>query len=654
VDIPRRAFGLLAAGLAVAYGLLWATIDYLFERTFTLHVWDVGANFVLTRGTSPPGLDYGHLTSAPQNLIYVLFIPVARTFPDPMVLVYLQDALLASGGVVIYLLAAKAWGRPGLALLLEGLYLFNYALFGAPFYPDHYEVLFSVLFPIAFFLYLTHRIPAASGMLVLTAFCSSLAAVEVGVFVLLFLWPDLVPVLRAGGRGLLQFVSLHRYPLAAGVAAVVIFMIPIAVLGVSETLTYGHFAGGGSPNVLLGLETYLPTKLGYILLVLLPFVSLLTKSRFWLLLVPYFALTLLAGANNFDQFAYQYTYTIGAILFIAVIQSLRNRYPSPPVLATPTPSIPSVPARPRLVRLRSAVKAHPELAQITVVIVVLGFLILPYSPGNAFAGPYATLPFRDYDFPSLVTVTPYDRALWNMASEVPMNGSVLIEEDMPMLTNRATWYEPGSYDGENVQYALTDPTTNWFVLRPPSFIGPYPVPMIQWANELHQNRTYGIASEYDGAILFEAGYHGPPASFVPDTMVDSGTAFVGSNATHDAYGPATVSVDSALFNSTAFFTANSVILPPGEYSMNVELLTSSLSSANHVSFGLWSSPTTAVPGAVLSLKGSNFSVTNNWTRFALNFSVGGYLQGIRIGAYEANWPGILALASVNLDQTSPG
>jgi uncharacterized membrane protein len=652
---PINRFTLLAAVLAGIYGVMWGILDFQFYHTFSLHVWDVGANFVLTDLSAPATLGYGHLSWAPQNLIYVFFIPIARAFPDPIVLVLVQDGLLAIGGFFIYLIAAKSWNRPGLAVLLEGLYLFNYALFGAPFFPDHYEVLFSVLFPISFFLFLIQRPAMASGFLVLAALCSSLAAVQAVLFVLLFLWPELFPVLRDRLRGLGRLIRRHIYLVAAGVASIVIFCIPFLTIGYAATISYSHVAGGTSPNLIGGLETDVATKLVYFLIVLLPVIAVVRRSRYILLAVPYVGLVVFAGANNYDQLAYQYTYTIGAIIFIAVIDGLNRRYatPSPAAVSTPSPSSPSSATVSRTWRLRRAARAHPELFQITVVLLALGFIILPYSPGNALAGPYASLPFRDYQFPALVTVTPYDQALWNMASEIPQNSSVLLQENMPMLTNRAVWYEPGSYDGEYVQYALADPTVNWFVFHPPSFIGPYSVPMIQWVNDLYQNRSYGIASEYEGAILFQAGYTGAPTRFTSYSTDAYGSAFVGTNVSHQLDNGGVMSVTNANGSGPAFLEESTLVLPPGSYTLTAELLSSSLSATNHLSFGLWTKTKPAVPVEVLSLAGSNFSSSNTWIHFVLSFSLSVYVQDLQFAAYEADWPGTLALSAVYLNQTAP-
>ena len=137
--MPRtdaRSHDLIAALLATIYVVFWTSTAYLMERAYSLRVWDVGANYVLTNMSSPPGLDYGHLRSAPQNLIYLLFTPLVRAFPDPMTLVYAEDVLMGVAAFFVYLIAAHVWQSRAKAVLVEGLFLFSYALFRPEFTMD--------------------------------------------------------------------------------------------------------------------------------------------------------------------------------------------------------------------------------------------------------------------------------------------------------------------------------------------------------------------------------------------------------------------------------------------------------------------------------------------------------------------------------------
>jgi uncharacterized membrane protein len=650
--LEHRRLTLLAGALSGVYVVLWGTLTVLLYRTFSLHVWDVGANFVLTNLSSPPGLGYGHLTSAPQNLIYVFFIPLVKALPSPLTLPLAEDALMAVGGFFVYLVADHVWQRPGRAVLLEGLYLFSYALFGAPYFPNHYEILFSVFFPIAFYLYLRGRLGFAAVFVVLAALCSSLAAIDAGVFAAIVLWPSFLRSFRSHTAGWIQFLRNGRYFLGAGVASVAIFVLPFLTVGAATTLSYSHLAGGSQPNLWAGITFDVPTKAIYLVLLLVPFLPVLTRSRYTLLALPYVALVVLSGGNTVEQFAYQYTYTVGAILFIAYIDAVRPRYAPPPDPSAPVPPPARLP-RPRF-RLGASVRKNPELTQLLAFSLVLGFLILPFSPGNALAGPYASLPFQDYHLPTELSDTPYDQALWEMTTRIPASASVLLQENMPMLTARPVWYEPGSYDGEPVDYALTDPSTHWFTYTPPSFIGPYPTSMLRWVNDLYENRSYGILEEYDGAMLLEESYRGAPVSFVPFQAYNAGSAFVGKNATSVSYAGSAILVNQPKGGSLVVRTEALLVLPPGTYQLTFSLGMRSGNSSNQVGFGLYGPGATPTPFVTDTVEGSELATSGALEQFSFDFVLYHYEEDLYLGGVVTTWAGTLSLDSVYLNQTQPG
>jgi uncharacterized membrane protein len=648
-----RAYVGIAGLLAGIYGVLWASISTLMERTFNLTIWDLGANYVLTNMSAPPGLDYGHLNFAPQNLIYLAFTPLTRAFPNPMVLVYAEDLLMAVGGLSIYLLAVAVWQSRPRALLVEGLYLFNYALFGAAFYPNHYEILFSVFFPIAYLLHLQGRSAASVVFLTLAALTSSLGAVMVGLFVALLLGPRFVGELRRRGLGLAQFLSDQRYWVISGALAVIIFAYPFLVQGPAITLSYGHFSGNPtSPNLLYGLSQDDSAKAIGLGLLILPFLPVIRRSRYVVMALPYGVLAVLSNADHYAQFSYQYLYVVGSVLFIAWIDALRSRYASVP-LPRAEPHPPGAPSpRARRWRLPGAISREPELFQMTALVVGLGFFILPYSPGNAFAGGYYSIPFRDYQFPTLVTDTPFDQALWGMAQDVPVNASVLIQENMPDLTNRATWFEPGSYDGQPVRYALTDPDSFWFEQPPPLFIGPYSTPMITWVNGLLENSSYGIVDEYQSAMLLERGYAHGVVSFVPYLNYEPGVAFRGANATFPGSPPGVVHVPGLRSGSALLRTEGPQIVPPGRYTLSFSLSATGALPSDNLNLGLWTNQTAPHPFVTSLINGTALPTNGSWTSIVLHFSLPIYQDGVYFGL-SGDWNDGLSLESVYLNQTAP-
>ncbi|MCI4358732.1 MAG: DUF2079 domain-containing protein [Thermoplasmata archaeon] len=647
-----RAYFPVAGLLAGVYTVLWASISTLMERTFNLSIWDVGANYVLTNMSSPPGLDYGHLKSAPQNLIYLAFTPLTRVFPNPMALVYAEDVLMGVGGIFIFLIAAEAWGSRPRALIVEGLYLFNYSLFGAAFYPNHYEVLFSVFFPIAYFLHLRNRPAAAAVFLTIAALTSSLGAIMAGLFVGLLLGPRFVSELRGRGLGLRRFFADQRFAVTAGAAALAIFILPFVVQGPEITLSYSHLAGNpSSPSLLGGLEQDVSAKVIGLLLLIIPFLPVIRRSRYVFLTLPYLPLALLSKADHYAQFSYQYLYIIGAVLFVSWIEALRFRYAAVPLPRTAPILLKRTEPRTRRWRLPDGIRREPELFQVGLFAVALGSVVLPYSPGNAFAGGYYSIPFRNYQIHNLVTITPLDQALWDMVQRVPENASVLIQENMPVLTNRAVWFEPGSYHGEAVQFALTDPASFWFDYPPPLFIGPYTTRMITWVNDLLQNGSYAIVEEYEGAMLLERGHPSGLVSFTPVQNYEPGVAFRGANATFPSTPPGTVHVTRLVNGSALLRTEGPQILPPGHYSLSFWLSATNATPADHLSLGIFRNQTAPQPLATRPIAGSTLAPDGSWTLVTLDFTLPIYEDGVYFGL-TGDWSDGLSLKSVYLNQTT--
>jgi uncharacterized membrane protein len=647
-----RAHFVIAGLLAGVYTVLWASISTLMERTFNLSIWDVGANYVLTNMSSPPDLDYGHLRSAPQNLIYLAFTPLTHAFPNPMALVYAEDVLMGVGGIFIYLIAAEAWGSRPRALVVEGLYLFNYSLFGAAFYPNHYEVLFSVFFPIAYYLHLRNLPAGAATFLTIAALTSSLGAIMAGLFVGLLLGPRFLSELRGHGLGLVRFLAEQRYAVGAGAAALAIFILPFVVQGPEITLSYSHLAGTpGSPSLIGGLEQDVPAKVIGLLLLIVPFLPAIRRSRYVLLTVPYLPLAVLSKADHYAQFSYQYLYIIGSVLFVSWIEALRSRYTVVPWPRTGSDRGESPRPRVRRWHLPDRIRREPELFQMSLFVVALGAVVLPYSPGNALAGGYYSIPFRNYQFSNLVTVTPLDRALWDMVQRVPMNASVLVQENMPALTNRAVWYEPGSYHGESVEYALTDPASFWFDYPPPLFIGPYTTRMITWVNELIQNRSYSIVEEYQGAMLLERGYIAGLVSFTPVQNYEPGVAFRGANATFPSTPPGTVHVERLTNGSALLRTEGPQILPPGQYTLSYWLSATGAKPSDQLTLGLWRNQSAPQPLATRVISGTTLQPDGSWTVVTLTFTLPEYEDGVYFGL-TGDWSDGLSLKSVYLNQTT--
>lgn len=644
-DLGDHVIALL---LGTSFFSVWTAIDWRLYQSFSFHIWDLGATFSLTYGNAPQSLDYGHLAFAPQSLIYIFFIPIVKAFPSPFALVIAQNAVLAVGGAFVYLVTRQMLRRPKLGLLFEALYLFSYDLFGAPYFPIHYEVLFASFFLIAFYFVRVGNRLLGAFFLVLAGLCSTLAAVTVPIFIAVELWPDFRLAIVPRFSGISRFVRQNAGLLLAGLIVVSSALFAILYAGLDVVLSYGKFASTGvSSGVAGGATQDLQLKLTYIALVLVPFALALFRSWYSILLLPYLALVLVSASTHYALFSYPYTAIIGTTLFVTLVDSLKDGHPTPRRQAVPPPKL-SLLAQ----GTRSPNWGRASVIWVTVAIVSLSAVIVPLSPLNALAGlQNSQSPFYDYELQSQTSVSSYDQALARMGSMMPMGSSVLIQENMPQFTNRALWFEPGSYFGSPlVDYVLTDPASNYFTEPPPSFIGGNNTTMEEWFNALTATGAYGVKAEYEGAVLLEKGYRGLPVFFRGFSEFIGASEFTGGTYTENPSLGQFRIVNNETSGHDAFHSANGLLsLPPGTYTINFTLGSSSFTSNSSARVGL-SSTLTGGSVAFSNITGADFVPGQLWHNFTVTFTSLKYVSGLYLQVNYTFWYGALRLQSASITQ----
>lgn len=641
----------IAVALCAAWIGIWLYIEWSMYSAFNLTIWDLGISFNYSYRWL---LGQGALQ--PQALDTFLFVPIVALFPDSFALAASQTVLMGVGGLFVYLIAMEVLNDARKGLVLLGLYLFSYALFGGPFFPGHAEVLFPSFFPIAFYAYLRGHRAITAIFLVLSAAASDLSLVIVVVFWLVEAWPPILRSLWKRQRLLPSLKALtNKYAaltIGAGFALAIFLLVEI-YYGAAGVQAGAHLTGGsGTAGIAEGFTSDLRLKILYFALLLLPFGTTLFRTKYVLLLAPYSALVIVSPFTHYADFAYQYTFDIGVLIFLAFIvgeRSVRSRGTSP-TSENPGQPKPTVPSRRRIL-------PPSRWVWLVSISIILGFVILPYAPLNQYAGAAdENYPFWDYNLTGITHETAVDSALNRMASLVPMDTSVLIQENMPQLTNRFHWFEPGDYNGTPlVKYILTDPyaSDNSFTFIPPSFIGPYPVSMVTWVNKLYQSYPYGIRAEYEGAMLLEQNFAGAPSFYAPLNRSWSASAFaVEPYVTNYTQLDGVVSFTNASVQSAVFSTEkNVVLLSPGSYQLVITVKTSGPSPGGF--FDVTLSDDNTVPnlfaGTVL---GSELKPTSSWQTVTLNLSIDRYVLNGYAWVSDLHWGGTLSFASISLVQSS--
>ena len=635
--LTRHGPLLCAVLTSAAYAAVWLWIDYLQYASFNLHIFDLGVDFAAPYLTSQ-----GHFQFEPQAWIYLVYVPIFAAFPSPFTMVAVEVLLEAVSGLGVFLVACEVLQDAWKAYLIATMYLFFYAFAGAPFFPGHYEVLFSFFFSFGYYFHLRSYKALSAVFLSLSAISSLLAAVTVLFVFLVIVGPEGLASAKSGLRAIWRLLRRNADLASGAGTSVVAGAIATLGFGVTGIVSAGHISQAGQGGIVSGMFVNDPLKMAYFLFLLVPFGSSIFRSRLSIALLPFIFLIVVSPFDHYAMFYYQYSYDVGALLFIAFIDSLSG---SPPQAGQAT--------RAGRIRRLNRDSSNTRILRAGVVLIVLGAFILPIGPMNHLLGLESdSLPFWDVGLGNVTDVTPYDHALADMINQIPLTSTVLGQETMPQICNRAHYYEPGSYDGEAVNYVVTDPQSWSFSFIPPSFIGPFNSSMEHWFNYIYSNGTYGIKDEYQGAILLERGYSGPPALFSPEYF-----RFVGPDLRGNTQDGARLLNGSWTVNNQtdgSWFVDSQLhllTLPPGTFTASFTLAERDALNASHMVVGVsYGSSGTSLAARVVS--GANFTSAGSSQTFDVTFRTIAYVTGVYVTIYSLSWRGSLTLDRIALNQVA--
>lgn len=645
-----QLYFILSLVASAAYFAMWTYIDYLQYMSLNLHIWDVGINFFLPYQTSQlhfnNWIPFASEPFQPQKLDYFLLVPLVAAFPSPLTIVVAELFTMSIAGPFLFLVSRKILNDNIGAILLTLAYLFNYSLFGAAFFPSHYQTFFTPFFIIAIYFYITSKRLLFSVFILLSAMASLLGAITIILFMLLLTAEAFTIPFRFNLVSNVRNVIRHwRKNLHIPILLLSTLMILVGAYlyyGSESFLSGAHLqsSGGLISGMYQGSIAGIQLKIVYLVLVLFPFGFVIFSSRYSFLLTPFFLLILSSAFDNYKYFAFQYTYVIGTILFLAYADGLRQK------------SITEVRRyKPGKVRLSETRK---RIVLLAIIVVILDIFILPYGPLNQYAGNFQQgVPFWNYGISTLTHVTTNDIYVSKLINLIPIKSSALIQENMPQLTNRQMWFEPGMYNGTPyVEYVITDPYSPFFSFTPPSFIGPYPKSMESWFNELFSSGNYGIYANLHGNILLKRGYYGQPIEYIPYGVFLSYNYFVTGNGSSPLHGQNFISVRNEMdyhfsFNSQHF----PFLLPPGKYKLTFLLSSSSDNNSSTATVGISSLNGSAI--AAMPINGSIFTGGHSSLPISFTFVVRQYYTEVDFAVYNTHWAGTLNLYGAYLNQTSP-
>ena len=662
----REDRGTLVVLLGVlVYSGVWSFLTI--SRFYALHatVADLGDEMegfwlFLHPGGAPAS---AYLLLAVEWPLYFLLSPLAAPESYPLLLVF-QSLALGSGAIPLYVVARHHVRDRGPSLLLSLSYLIYFPLAGANWFDAHTEVLFIPLFLFGYAFYLKRWNRAAFLCLLL----SGLTYFPYEAFVVLF--SVLVSGKMVAHRHLTGEPWDHpRLRLVGALAAISAFFLAAHYVFLTEW--------GGSQEIATFLhQGSVPIPAGSVALtlalVLAPMLFLPLLSPRWLLfLTPYVALALTAGCGCYVfpyLFQLQYTALFVPFVFLGTIEgvALVTRGRGNPRTATPAPT-------PVLSRFG---RSHPRRAgrHLTITILVATALMAtvfePYGPFNVAPG-------ESFGLPGSIAInwTSYQQ-MQDVENLVPRSDPyVLMQNDMPGLLPRPPGEEPlvsdfpiwrncTVYDAVHdsfpllagasrvetpIDYAVTDPTSSWFLSPDPAVPG---ISMYCFSQALYRSGQYGILAEEHGRLLLQRGYRERPRLYAPFTQTYPAT-------TLRSWGGGGTSADAPISRSNVrdvvVWYGPYVNLPPGTYEARFQLESSDLSPTNRLTlYCTADNGITNLCGHGAAVTGANFTAPDASTWVDLHLSLNDTYANVEFPGFAESWNGTISVESLQVLQTAPG
>ncbi len=414
----------------------------------------------------------------------LIYIPMALFYnidPNPLGLEIFQAIWLSVGALPVYLIARRKTSSRFFPFAASLLYLLYFPLGGAYYFDFHFIAIFPTFFLFGFYYYVAGKLKTSIAFMflaIISDFLIPVITVFFAIYVFIF------------DRRTKRF-----YPAVITAISVIIFMMTIAYFGIHYLIPYGGSITSGSSVAGQGVSYNI---LSYIFDLSFPygFIQFLSPETM-IMSIPYFALVFF---NHY--FAYY--------------SPLLYQYPA---LVAPVIAVSFVYGYKRLEKLFNKRYLKAIVACVIVISMVSFLLFTP--PGN-----YAT---NDNSSPLISGANsifgnyyalqdnremPYDHSLFRMMDLIPKGSTVIIQNNMPQITNGYDWYLPANLSTDlRPEYIITDPYNPWFYNT--SISPGYVSNMEYYVNYYISTGMYGVYAEAQGCMLLEYGYHGQPLFFEP-------------------------------------------------------------------------------------------------------------------------------------------
>jgi hypothetical protein len=394
---------------------------------------------------------------------------------------------------------------------------------------------------------------------------------------------------------------------------------------------YLKAAGIPSLNIWQSLLESPDAKIHYFVMLLAPLIFFpLLDPLMWILSIPFVASTLFSQNEVYWQvFGLHYPMSWVPILFLGIIRGISK-------LSFSFHGTHHDFTHKEITRFISTLLLFTTLI-FAVVFSPIGPLN-PYIKGGYWAG--------NADLYDIMQVNTAKVFLHEAITLVPQNASVITQNDIPQLSGRYHFQVVSDWAGGytlkpviSYDYILANSQTGWFP------------PILPYIIEGLQNGSFGILAMGYGTILLKKGYTGDPVLFVPFRDVWTPEKL----QLYSGYNIGNIIVHNSSEHDTdfSFWYGPHAFLPLGVYVANFTLMVQNIVPKNASIITL---DVVSKGGDIIystkTLKLGDFSRSNEWETFSLEFKLTNYTTGVEFRGMFVTNATTISMADISLYQIS--
>ncbi|MHB8371729.1 MAG: DUF2079 domain-containing protein [Thermoplasmataceae archaeon] len=498
----------------------------------------------------------------PQTFSKFIYVPLSLSlyiYNSPFMLLFDQILLISIGGLAVFGISKAILKDTRISLLIELAYFLYPATYGFMTQGGNFMVFFEPLLLSGYYFYIKGRKFSSLVLFILASITNAFAPL---ILISILILPYLVRLLKLIKKTLFQkgiIIDISPSLIKKNILELSIFIIPIFIFILSLKL-YGFNAlyGStrlGSPSTLTSsssnsivhrITENFSEKLNFFGEVFQPFLYLPLLTIY---AIPILIYLLIAWYSNqffyYDILVRQYPFLFAGIVFISLIFSLKK------------------------LKLNSK-----NLKKIVILIIISSLVSFatssPFNVGNIQSG----------NIKYEITETPLEINLTKAFNLIPINSSVLIQNDIVQLMNRKYVYFPGYYENQVVQYAIFAPRgVDGLTSATPSFSS-------KLANQFANNNSYGLYVKIGNMEIYKLGYTGPLVLFSNEKISGISTLHVERKAkfTNLTYSESSIQLSPGFYNYSVEDKVNSSVnLTSRNISVNITMIGTNKYVANYTS-----------------------------------------------------------------------